>query len=139
MELLIMISACKSASARRITAILPYFPYNKQSKKKKARGAITAKLLANMLVVAGVDHIITVDLHSTQIQGFFNKPVDNLTCEPVIARYLRDAFPMIESTGIIVSKNAGGTKRYLEAYSGIKFVIKVKYTLMQCDFDGRQT
>jgi ribose-phosphate pyrophosphokinase len=79
MELLIMIQACKTASARRITAVLPYFPYNKQSKKKKARGAITAKLLANMLVVAGVDHIITVDLHSTQIQGFFNKPVDNLT------------------------------------------------------------
>jgi ribose-phosphate pyrophosphokinase len=61
-----------------------------------------------MLVVAGVDHVITMDLHSSQIQGFFNKPVDNLTGEPVIARYLKDNFPDISSNGIIISKNAGG-------------------------------
>lgn len=83
MELLIMIQACKSASARKITAVLPYYPYNKQSKKKKARGSITAKLLATMLEVAGVDHIITLDLHSSQIKGFFSKPVDDMTSEPV--------------------------------------------------------
>jgi ribose-phosphate pyrophosphokinase len=111
-----------------IAAVLPYFPYNKQSKKKHARGAITvyltlfiqAKLLANMLVVAGVDQyviktnksIITLDLHSTQIQGFFNKPVDNLSGEPVIARYLIDNFPNLLTHGVIISKNAGGAKRY---------------------------
>lgn len=64
-----------------------------------------------MLVVAGVDHIITVDLHSSQIQGFFNKPVDNLTGEPVIARYLLDTFTNFQQDSVIISKNAGGTKR----------------------------
>ncbi|OAJ37112.1 hypothetical protein BDEG_21177 [Batrachochytrium dendrobatidis JEL423] len=111
MELLIMISACKTASARRITAVLPYFPYNKQSKKKKARAAITAKLVANMLHVAGVDHIITMDLHSNQIQGFFSKPVDNLLAEPAIARYMKDRFESMFSRGVVISKNAGGAKR----------------------------
>ncbi|KAI8909120.1 phosphoribosyltransferase-like protein [Gorgonomyces haynaldii] len=110
MELLIMVSACRAASARRITAVLPYYPYNKQSKKKKARGAITAKLLANMLVVAGVDHIITMDLHSTNIQGFFNKPCDNLMAEPVIARYISEHFPNYLDDGVVISKNAGGAK-----------------------------
>nr|KAJ3417993.1 hypothetical protein HK105_000509 [Polyrhizophydium stewartii] len=138
MELLIMISACRSASARRITAVwvhaapragstasmdarerpadaehasLPYFPYNKQSKKKKARAAITAKLVSNMLHVAGVDHIITMDLHSSQIQGFFNKPVDNLLAEPSIARYMKERFESVLSRGVVISKNAGGAKR----------------------------
>ncbi|KAJ3039582.1 Ribose-phosphate pyrophosphokinase 2 [Rhizophlyctis rosea] len=110
MELLIMINACKIASARRITAVLPYFPYNKQSKKKKARGAITAKLVANMLAVAGVDHIITMDLHSSQTQGFFKSPVDNLTAEPCIIRYIRDNYPDYQN-GVVISKNAGGAKR----------------------------
>ncbi|KAJ3188418.1 hypothetical protein HDU85_005569 [Gaertneriomyces sp. JEL0708] len=109
MELLIMINACKGASARRITAVLPYFPYNKQS-KKKTRGAITAKLVASMLATAGVDHIITMDLHSSQVQGFFACPVDNLVAEPCIARYIRDNFSEWKD-GVVVSKNAGGTKR----------------------------
>jgi ribose-phosphate pyrophosphokinase len=109
MELLIMINACKLASAKRITAVLPYFPYGKQSKKKKARGSITAKLIANMLAVAGVDHIITMDLHSSQIQGFFTKPVDNLLAEPGFAKYIKEKYDV--SKCIIVSKNAGGTKR----------------------------
>ncbi|KAJ3092031.1 Ribose-phosphate pyrophosphokinase 2 [Quaeritorhiza haematococci] len=110
MELLIMVNACKIASARRITAILPYFPYNKQSKKKKARGAITAKLIANMLGVAGVDHVITMDLHSSQIQGFFNRPVDNLLAEPCVAKYIKEKYPNYVN-GVVVSKNAGGAKR----------------------------
>ncbi|KAJ3295354.1 hypothetical protein HK104_002771 [Borealophlyctis nickersoniae] len=134
MELLIMINACKIASARRITAVLPYFPYNKQSKKKKARGAITAKrmllqlsllyvacrahrpflrfklVVANMLAVAGVDHIITMDLHSSQIQGFFKSPVDNLVAEPCIARYIQANYPNY-TNGVVISKNAGGAKR----------------------------
>ncbi|TPX45386.1 ribose-phosphate diphosphokinase [Synchytrium endobioticum] len=111
MELLIFINACKIASARRITAVLPYFPYNKQSKKKKiARGAITAKLVANMLSVAGVDHVITMDLHSSQVQGFFSRPVDNLLAEPTVAKYIRDKYSDWQN-GVIVSKNAGGAKR----------------------------
>lgn len=109
MELLIMINACKSASAKRITAVIPYFPYTKQS-KKKGRVAITAKLVANMLAVAGVDHLITMDLHSSQMQGFFNKPIDNLYAEPSIAKYIIMNVPDHKS-GVVVSKNAGGAKR----------------------------
>ena len=86
MELLIMINACKTASARRITAVIPNFPYARQDKKDKSRAPITAKLMANMLQVAGCNHIITMDLHASQIQGFFNVPVDNLYAEPKIGR-----------------------------------------------------
>ncbi|KAJ3390850.1 Ribose-phosphate pyrophosphokinase 2 [Entophlyctis sp. JEL0112] len=125
MELLIMINACRLASARRITAMcvrlidlgpdIPYMPYSKQSKKKKARGSITAKLVANMLQVSGVDNIITLDLHNTQIQGFFGKPVDNLLAEPVISQYIHSALREFDSTGsargCVISKNAGGAKR----------------------------
>lgn len=78
MELLIMINACRSASARRITAIIPCFPYARQDKKDKSRAPITARLVANMLQTAGCNHIITMDLHASQIQGFFNVPVDNV-------------------------------------------------------------
>ncbi|KAI9317346.1 phosphoribosyltransferase-like protein [Zopfochytrium polystomum] len=114
MELLIMINACKMSDARRITAVIPYFPYMKHSKKKKARGAITAKLVANMLQVAGIDHIITMDLHSSQMQGFFKMPIDNLLAEPCIAQYIQNQF--VESREdpsqvCIVCKNAGGAKR----------------------------
>ncbi|ORX65650.1 phosphoribosyl pyrophosphokinase [Basidiobolus meristosporus CBS 931.73] len=109
MELLIMINACKIASAKRITAVMPAFPYSKQS-KKKSRSAITAKLIANMLTVAGVDHIITLDLHASQMQGFFNKPVDNLFAEPNIAKWIMENVPDYKD-GVVVSKNAGGAKR----------------------------
>lgn len=110
MELLIMIHSSKIASAARITAVIPYFPYGKWSKKKRARGSITAKLIANMLDVAGVDHIITMDLHSSQIQGFFRCPVDNLFAEPSIAKFIRDKIPAYKS-GVVVSKNAGSVKK----------------------------
>ncbi|KAI8825879.1 phosphoribosyltransferase-like protein, partial [Fimicolochytrium jonesii] len=110
MELLIMINACKIASAKRITAVVPYFPYNKQSKKKKARGAITAKLVANMLATAGVDHVITMDLHSTQVQGFFKTTIDNLVAEPCIAQYIKANYPNYQDS-VVISKNAGGVKR----------------------------
>lgn len=76
MELLIMINACKTASARRITAVIPNFPYARQDKKDKSRAPISAKLIANMLQTAGCNHVITMDLHASQIQGFFNVPVD---------------------------------------------------------------
>ncbi|KAF9973069.1 hypothetical protein BGZ73_003733 [Actinomortierella ambigua] len=110
MELLIMINACKGASAERITAVIPYFPYSKQSKKKKHRGAIAAKLVANILSISGVDHIITMDLHASQMQGFFNVPVDNLYAEPTIAKWIQENVEDWQN-GVVVSKNAGGAKR----------------------------
>ncbi|KAJ9200602.1 hypothetical protein DTO166G4_8478 [Paecilomyces variotii] len=110
MELLIMISACKGGSAKSITAVIPYFPYSRQSKKKSHRGAITARMLANLLSVAGVDHVITLDLHASQMQGFFGKPVDNLFAEPFIARWIKINVPGWKDA-VVVSKNAGGTKR----------------------------
>ncbi|CEQ38910.1 SPOSA6832_00381, partial [Sporobolomyces salmonicolor] len=86
MELLIMISACKTASAKRITAVVPCFPYSRMDRKDKSRSPITAKLVANMLQIAGCDHVITMDLHASQIQGFFEVPVDNLWTEPSMIR-----------------------------------------------------
>jgi ribose-phosphate pyrophosphokinase len=110
MELLILINACKTASARRVTAVIPCFPYARQDKKDKSRAPITAKLAANMLTVAGANHVITIDLHASQIQGFFNIPVDNLYCEPSMIKYIRTQIPDWKNA-IIVSPDAGGAKR----------------------------
>jgi ribose-phosphate pyrophosphokinase len=109
MELLIMINACKTASARRITAVIPNFPYARQDKKDKSRAPISAKLIANMLQTAGCNHVITMDLHASQIQGFFNVPVDNLYAEPSTLRWIRENVDMKEA--VIVSPDAGGAKR----------------------------
>ena len=111
MELLIIISACKTASARRITAVIPNFPYARQDKKDKSRAPITAKLMANMLQTAGCNHIITMDLHASQIQGFFNVPVDNLYAEPSTLRWIRGNLDV--KNAVIVSPDAGGAKRYV--------------------------
>ncbi|CAO1636739.1 unnamed protein product [Sympodiomycopsis kandeliae] len=109
MELLIMIHACKTASARRITAVIPHFFYARQDKKDKSRAPITAKLIANMIENAGCDHVITMDLHASQIQGFFDVPVDNLYAEPAALEYIRE---MVDtSKAVIVSPDAGGAKR----------------------------
>ena len=112
MELLIIINACKTASARRITAVIPNFPYARQDKKDKSRAPITAKLMANMLQTAGCNHVITMDLHASQIQGFFNVPVDNLYAEPSTLRWIRDNIDV--DRAVIVSPDAGGAKRYDE-------------------------
>ncbi|KAK9367743.1 phosphoribosyltransferase-like protein [Lipomyces kononenkoae] len=109
MELLIMINACKTASARRITAVMPNFPYARQDKKDKSRAPITAKLMANMLQTAGCNHVITMDLHASQIQGFFNVPVDNLYAEPSVLKYIRENVDYLNA--VIVSPDAGGAKR----------------------------
>lgn len=124
MELLILISACKTASARRITAVIPSFPYSRHDKKTQSRAPITAKLVANMLTVAGADHVITVDLHASQIQGFFDIPVDNLMSEPTIARWIRSKVDDWRDA-IIVSPDAGGAKRAtsLADYLGIDFAL----------------
>ncbi|CAG8444613.1 3587_t:CDS:2 [Cetraspora pellucida] len=110
MELLIMINACKTASARRITAVIPCFPYARQDKKDKSRAPISAKLIANMITVAGANHVITMDLHASQIQGFFNIPVDNLYCEPSMLNYIKTNI-LEWKNSIIVSPDAGGAKR----------------------------
>jgi ribose-phosphate pyrophosphokinase len=89
-ELLIMIQAAKLASAKRITAVVPWFPYSRQDKKSRPREPITAKLVADMLEVAGVDRVLTMDLHAGQIQGFFTVPVDHMTALPLFAQYYRD-------------------------------------------------
>ncbi|KAI4241810.1 MAG: hypothetical protein L6R40_004356 [Gallowayella cf. fulva] len=109
MELLIIINACKTASARRITAVIPNFPYARQDKKDKSRAPITAKLMANMLQTAGCNHVITMDLHASQIQGFFNVPVDNLYAEPSTLRWIRENLEVAKA--VIVSPDAGGAKR----------------------------
>ncbi|RDL31485.1 Phosphoribosyl pyrophosphokinase [Venustampulla echinocandica] len=119
MELLILINACKGGSANKITAVLPYFPYSRQSKKKAHRGAITARMLANLLHIAGVNHVITIDLHASQMQGFFKCPVDNLHAEPIIARWIRHNVPGWQEA-VCVSKNPGGTKRVTSLADALK-------------------
>ncbi|XP_041460938.1 ribose-phosphate pyrophosphokinase 2 [Lytechinus variegatus] len=110
MEMLIMINACKIASSSRVTAVIPLFPYARQDKKDKSRAPISAKLVANMLSVAGADHIITMDLHASQIQGFFDIPVDNLYAEPAVLKWIKENIPEWGNS-IIVSPDAGGAKR----------------------------
>ena len=126
-ELLIILSACKTASARRITAVIPSFPYSRQTKKDKGRVPITAKMIANMITVAGAEHVITVDLHASQIQGFFDIPVDNLTCEPSIARWIRHKVEDWRDA-IIVSPDAGGAKRA----TSLADSLSIDFALINC-------
>lgn len=107
MELLIMVDAMKRASAKRITAVVPCFAYARQDKKDKSRAPITGKLVANLIEVSGLDRLITLDLHASQIQGFFDIPVDNLFAEPLIVKYIKK----IPGEKVIVSPDAGGVKR----------------------------
>ena len=90
MELLLLIQAAKLASAKRITAVIPWFPYSRQDRKAKPREPISARLVADMLQLAGVDRVLTMDLHAGQIQGFFTIPVDHMTSLPLFARHFRD-------------------------------------------------
>ncbi|KAF9464552.1 phosphoribosyltransferase-like protein [Collybia nuda] len=132
MELLILISACKMASARRITAVIPCFPYARMDKKDKSRAPITAKLVANMLTVAGCDHVITMDLHASQIQGFFDIPVDNLFSEPLMIAYIKQNIPNWRES-IIVSPDAGGAKRV----TAIADKLGVEFALIHRKRDGK--
>jgi ribose-phosphate pyrophosphokinase len=106
-EQLIMIDAAKRASAKRITAVCPYYGYSRQDRKASGREPITAKLVADMLRVAGVDRVVSVDLHSGQIQGFFDGPVDHLTAMPVLVDYLRREAP---PGMVVVAPDAGRVK-----------------------------
>lgn len=107
MELLIMIDAARRASAARITAVLPYFGYARQDRKDKPRVPITAKLVANLITEAGADRIITMDLHSQQIQGFFDIPMDHLYARPVLVPYLKK---LVGSNGVVVAPDSGSAK-----------------------------
>lgn len=107
MELLIMIDAARRGSAARITAVLPYYGYARQDRKDQPRVPITAKLVANLLVAAGVNRILTVDLHAQQIQGFFDIPVDHLYAAPVLVKYLRECKL---KKPLVVSPDTGGVK-----------------------------
>ena len=107
-ELLLMIDAFNRASTKKITAVIPYFGYARQDKKVAPRVPISAKLVADMITVAGADRIITMDLHAGQIQGFFNIPVDNLFAAPVLIEYIRNNF---REEIVIVSPDAGGVER----------------------------
>ncbi|KIH86309.1 ribose-phosphate pyrophosphokinase [Sporothrix brasiliensis 5110] len=120
MELLIMIHACRTASARRITAVVPNFPYARQDKKDKSRAPISAKLIANMLETAGCSHVITMDLHASQIQGFFSVPVDNLYAEPSVLRFIRENPKLQRDETVIVSPDAGGAKRATSIADGLE-------------------
>jgi ribose-phosphate pyrophosphokinase len=108
MELLIMIDALKRASAQRITAVLPYFGYARQDRKDQPRVPITAKLVANLLTVAGADRILTIDLHAGQIQGFFDIPLDHLFAVNIFVEYLKKV--RIGEKAVIVSPDVGGIK-----------------------------
>jgi ribose-phosphate pyrophosphokinase len=114
MELLIMADALRRSSASRITAVIPYFGYARQDRRTKARTPISAKLVANLLVEAGVERILTLDLHATQIQGFFDIPVDNLYAAPVFALDIIHQFSDRLNDLMVVSPDVGGVARARE-------------------------
>ena len=114
MELLVTIDALRRASARRITAVVPYFGYARQDRKTSSRSPITAKLVANLITTAGANRVLTLDLHAGQIQGFFDIPVDNLFVGPVFVRHVRDTLSVqgkLPENLTIVSPDVGGVVR----------------------------
>ncbi|MBM2321598.1 MULTISPECIES: ribose-phosphate pyrophosphokinase [Marivita] len=114
MELLIMSDALRRSSAARITAVIPYFGYARQDRRSKARTPITAKLVSNMIAEAGIERVLTMDLHAAQIQGFFDIPVDNLYASPIFALDILEQFKGDTSDVMIVSPDVGGVARARE-------------------------
>jgi len=110
MELLIMAQAARLASAKRVTAVMPWYPYGRQDKKSMPREPITAKLVADMLEAAGVDRTLTMDLHAGQLQGFSNNPVDHMTAAPMLAEYFNDLLDVGPEDVVVVSADAGRVK-----------------------------
>jgi len=113
MELLIMIDAARRASADRVTAVIPYFGYARQDRKDRPRAPISAKLVANLITIAGADRVLTMDLHSAQIQGFFDIPFDHLYAQPVLARYFRE----LRIPNLVVAAPDVGAVKVARAYS----------------------
>ena len=114
MELLIIADALKRSSASRITAVIPYFGYARQDRRSKARTPISAKLVANMIVQSGIERVLTMDLHATQIQGFFDIPVDNLYASPIFSLDIQYQFKDDLDNLMIVSPDVGGVARARE-------------------------
>jgi ribose-phosphate pyrophosphokinase len=110
MELLIMADAVRRASAERITAVIPFFGYARQDRKDKPRAPITAKLVANLIEAAGIDRVLTMDLHAAQVQGFFDIPVDHLYAKSVLLKHLRDQRKGSTADLTVVSPDVGGVK-----------------------------
>lgn len=135
MELLIMIDALRRASAARITAVMPFYGYARQDRKDQPRVPITAKLVANLLVAAGTNRLLTVDLHAQQLQGFFDIPVDHLYASPVIVKYLREKEL---KNPVVVSPDTGGLKM-AHAYSemlGAGLALVAKQRKGPCDVEA---
>ena len=114
MELLVMVDACRRASAGRITAVIPYFGYARQDRKAKSRDPISAKLVANMITAAGANRVLTMDLHAAQIQGFFDLPLDHLLGNPSFVQYYMEKFPETQFNHdefVVVSPDVGSVSR----------------------------
>lgn len=125
MELLIMADALRRSSAQRITAVIPYFGYARQDRRSKARTPISAKLVANMIVEAGIERVLTMDLHATQIQGFFDIPVDNLYAAPIFALDIMNQFSDCRDDVMIVSPDVGGVARARELAARIQAPLSI--------------
>lgn len=128
MELLLMADAFKRASARRITAVIPYYAYARQDRKDRPRVPISAKLIADLLETAGFNRLLTIDLHANQIQGFFNVPVDNLMALPIFVSFFKNISGIKLKETVVVSPDAGGVERARlfsqELETGLAFAYK---------------
>lgn len=140
MELLVMIDACRRASAGRITAVIPYFGYARQDRKAKSRDPISAKLVANMLTAAGANRILTMDLHAAQIQGFFDIPVDHLLGNPTFVKYYMNKFPEDKYNHdefVVVSPDVGSVARArafaAKVHMGLAIVDKRRQRANECE------
>ena len=111
MELLIMIDACRRASAANINIVVPYYGYARQDRKARSREPITAKLVANLIETAGADRMIALDLHAPQIQGFFDMPIDHLMGVPILAQYFKNETDIDPEECVVVSPDHGGVTR----------------------------
>lgn len=138
MELCVMIDAARRASAGRITAVMPFFGYARQDRKDQPRVPITAKLVANLLTAAGVNRILTMDLHAAQIQGFFDIPVDHLYATPVLVRHLRENYVKDMENLVVVCPDIGGVKM-AKAYStalGVQMAIVAKHRVSATEVEA---
>ena len=140
MELLIMIDACRRASAGRITAVVPYFGYARQDRKAKSRDPISSKLVANMLTAAGANRVLTMDLHAAQIQGFFDIPVDHLLGNPTFVKYYMEKFPedkFNHDDFVVVSPDVGSVGRArafaAKVHMGLAIVDKRRQKANECE------
>ena len=125
MELLIMADTLRRSSASRITAVIPYFGYARQDRRTKARTPISAKIVANMIVGAGIERVLTMDLHSAQIQGFFDIPVDNLYASPIFALDIEHQFKPRMKDVVVVSPDVGGVARARELASRVGVALAI--------------